>query len=123
MRIISFIEDRNVIRIILTHLGLWLIRSRPPPKKHTSIETVSAIAANATLASVLEIFLAKTTAFVWVYPWWGATTVFISVYIPFFVISAYCYDWKPAIQKKFIGGLFALNVAMLIIFGAVLGWI
>ena len=34
MRIISFIEDAQVIRDILTHLGLWLIRSRPPPKIH-----------------------------------------------------------------------------------------
>jgi hypothetical protein len=32
MRIISFIEDQQVIREILTHLGLWLFRSRPPPK-------------------------------------------------------------------------------------------
>ena len=32
MRIISFIEDQQVIRDILTHLGLWLVRSRPPPK-------------------------------------------------------------------------------------------
>ena len=32
MRIISFIEDPQVIRDILTHLGLWLVRSRPPPK-------------------------------------------------------------------------------------------
>jgi len=34
MRIISFIEDAQVIREILTHLGLWLARSRPPPKIH-----------------------------------------------------------------------------------------
>ena len=34
MRIISFIEDAQVIREILTHLGLWLFRSRPPPKIH-----------------------------------------------------------------------------------------
>jgi hypothetical protein len=34
MRIISFIEDRQVIRDILMHLGLWLVRSRPPPKIH-----------------------------------------------------------------------------------------
>ena len=34
MRIISFIEDSQVIRDILTHLGLWLVRSRPPPKIH-----------------------------------------------------------------------------------------
>ena len=32
MRIISFIEDRQVIRDILQHLELWLVRSRPPPK-------------------------------------------------------------------------------------------
>ena len=37
MRIISFIEDRQVIRNILTHLGLWLFRSRPPPKIRTGI--------------------------------------------------------------------------------------
>ena len=34
MRIISFIEDRQVIRAILEHLGIWLVRSRPPPKIH-----------------------------------------------------------------------------------------
>jgi len=32
MRIISSIEDPSVIRAILAHLGLWLVRSRPPPK-------------------------------------------------------------------------------------------
>jgi len=37
MRIISFIEDPSVIREILTHLGLWLVRSRPPPKMRTAI--------------------------------------------------------------------------------------
>jgi hypothetical protein len=34
MRIISSIEDPSVIRDILIHLGLWLIRARPPPKIH-----------------------------------------------------------------------------------------
>lgn len=29
---ISFIEDPSVIRDILNHLGLWLVRARPPPK-------------------------------------------------------------------------------------------
>ena len=37
MRIISFIEDPLVIRDILRHLGLWLVRSRPPPKVHAAI--------------------------------------------------------------------------------------
>ena len=34
MRIISSIEDPSVIRDILKHLGIWLVRSRPPPKTH-----------------------------------------------------------------------------------------
>jgi hypothetical protein len=34
MRIISFIEDRQVIRAILKHQGLWLAKTRPPPKNH-----------------------------------------------------------------------------------------
>jgi len=34
MRIISFIEDREVIQTILKHLGLWLVKSRRTPKAH-----------------------------------------------------------------------------------------
>jgi hypothetical protein len=34
MRVISAIDDRQVIRVILEHLGLWLARARPPPKAH-----------------------------------------------------------------------------------------
>ena len=34
MRIISFIEDPSVIQDILNHLGLWLVKARPPPKAH-----------------------------------------------------------------------------------------
>jgi hypothetical protein len=78
---------------------------------------------NAAFAGVLEIFLAKTPAFVWVYPWWGAFPVFVLVYIPFFLAAFYCYDWKPSIQKRFIGTLFTINVLSLIVFAGVLKWI
>jgi len=78
---------------------------------------------NAALFSFIEIFLAKTPAFVWVYPWWGAIPVCITVYVPFFLASMYCYDWKPATQRAFIGGMFALNVIMLILFAGILKWI
>jgi hypothetical protein len=78
---------------------------------------------NAVLFSIIEIFLAQTPAFAWVYPWWGAVPVFITVYIPFFVASFLCYDWKPATQVKFIGGLAALNAAMLVVFALILRWI
>ncbi len=78
---------------------------------------------NAALISFIEIFLAKTPAFVWVYPWWGAVTVFLTVYIPFFVAAFYVYDWKPEAQKRFLVSLLIVNVAALILFAGVLKWI
>ncbi len=32
MKIISFIEDEEVISKILKHLGLWEVKQRPPPR-------------------------------------------------------------------------------------------
>jgi hypothetical protein len=78
---------------------------------------------NAAFVSFLEIFLAKTPAFVWVYPWWGSVTVFLTVYIPFFVAAFYVYDWKPEAQKRFLVTLAVVNVAALVLFVGVLGWI
>ena len=34
MRVIAFIEDQEVIRKILVHLGLWEIKTRPRPVAH-----------------------------------------------------------------------------------------
>jgi len=32
MKIISFIEDGQLIKKILKHLGLWEVKQRPPPR-------------------------------------------------------------------------------------------
>jgi hypothetical protein len=63
--------------------------------------------------SLVEIFLAWTPAFIWVYPWWGAIPVFITTYIPFFLASYLIYDREPKVQKKWIGSLAAVNVVLL----------
>jgi hypothetical protein len=34
MRIVSFIEDREVIKAILKHLGLWMVKLPLAPKAH-----------------------------------------------------------------------------------------
>ena len=78
---------------------------------------------NAALLSFIEIFLAKTPAFHWVYLWWGALPVFVTVYIPFFVVSFLCYDWKPKVQGVVIGTLFVVATLMMIVFAGVLKWI
>ncbi len=69
----------------------------------------------ALLFSVVEIFLAATPAFIWVYRWWGALPVFITTYIPFFLASNYVPDWEPKKRNLFLGGLIAVNVLLLVI--------
>ena len=78
---------------------------------------------NAAGFSIIEIFLARTPAFAWVYPWWGAFPVFITTYIPFFLAAFYCYDWKPKTQKTFILALLGINVTLLVVFAGILKWI
>lgn len=68
---------------------------------------------NAAFFSAVEIFLASTPAFIWVYPWWGAIPVFITTYIPFFLAAFLVPDAKPRTQKIFVGGLAAVNVLLL----------
>ncbi len=77
---------------------------------------------NAALASIIEIFLVTTPIFVWVHEWWNALTVFIFVYIPFFVGATYAYDWTPRRQQLVIGSIFIID-AILLIPGVLLGMI
>jgi hypothetical protein len=78
---------------------------------------------NAAFFSIVEIFLAKTPAFVWIYPWWGALPVFITVYIPFFLAAFYCYDWQPRKQIAFIGTVAGIDLLAIVIFAGILHWI
>jgi hypothetical protein len=78
---------------------------------------------NAAFFSIIEIFLARTPTFVWVYPWWGAFPVFITVYIPFFLAAFYCYDWKPKTQVTFIASLAAIDAVFMLVFAGLLRWI
>ncbi len=79
--------------------------------------------ASAAFFGFSEILVVNTPMFTWVYPWWGSVTVFITVYIPFFLVSMLCYDWKPKTQAISIGSLAVVNATMMIVFAGVLKWI
>ena len=95
-----------------------------PKKKILGLPAPLAIGlGNAALASILEIFLSRTNAFHWAYwPWWATWTVFLTVYIPFFVVAAYAYYWPRKKQLLFLGIGAAINIGMLVVF-IPLGWI
>jgi hypothetical protein len=79
--------------------------------------------ADAAFYSIIEIFLSKTPAFHWVYPWWGALPVFVTVYIPFFLVSNFSYDWPGKKQRRVIGTIFGCDAAAFVLFALLLGWI
>ncbi|MHA1146622.1 MAG: hypothetical protein ACTSR8_00070 [Promethearchaeota archaeon] len=113
------------LSLMFSIAGLAMSRILPdePNKKIGPLPVKLVIGiANATLASIIEIFLVMTPVFVWVWPWWNAWTVFIFVYIPFFVGAAYCYYWESKRQKLVIGSLALVNIIMLLIFIPI-GWI
>ena len=76
----------------------------------------------AAAAAIIEIFLVRTPTFVWVYPFWGALPVFITVYIPFFAAAVYAYDAPLKQSMTLVGALGAVDLAGLVVFG-LLGWI
>ncbi len=107
------------LSLMFSIAGLAMSRILPedPKEKMFGVPKKLAIGiGNAALASIIEIFLIMTPTFVWVWEWWNALTVFIFVYIPFFVGGAYAYYWKPKTQKWVIGSLVIINVAMLVFF-------
>ncbi len=81
------------------------------------------VVGNAAFFSIFEIFLATTPAFHWVYPWWGAFPVFITVYIPFFAAAVWAYDANPRNQVIWIGSVALVDAAMMGVFAGILGWI
>ena len=69
----------------------------------------------AVFCGAVEIFLAWTPAFIWVYPWWGAIPVFITTYIPFFVGAYKIYDIEIKKQIKVVGTMVCINLLLLAI--------
>ena len=67
----------------------------------------------ALLFSVVEIFLAATPAFIWVYKWWGAIPVFITTYIPFFIAAIYVPDTSKKFKIIFFSVISAVNLILL----------
>jgi hypothetical protein len=97
-------------------LAMHKLLPEDPKKKILGINNRVLFAiANAAFFSLMEIFLASTPAFIWVYPWWGTIPVFITTYIPFFLAAFLVPDTKPKTQGLFIGSLALLNVLLLCI--------
>lgn len=97
-------------------LATYKLLPEDPSKKVLGINNRWFFAvANALFFSLVEIFLATTPAFIWVYKWWGAIPVFITTYIPFFLAAYLVPDAKPKTQKIFLASVWGTAALLLII--------
>lgn len=87
-----------------------------------------AVALGLSLLSVaVELFLHTTGLFHWDYWWWNVATFPVIVvfgYLWFFLFAAWVYDAPDQNARwRRVGGLAAIDVALVFVFGVLLGWI
>lgn len=79
------------------------------------------------LSVAVELFLHETGTFHWEYWFWNVATFPVIVvfgYLWFYLFAAWVYDApdQPARWRR-VGGLAAVDVALIVVFGVVLGWL
>jgi hypothetical protein len=79
------------------------------------------------LCVVVEIFLNAVDALTWDWAWWSVRSpipIVIFGYLHFFVVAFWVHDMKTLRSKLItVGSIYAVDVAGLVLFGAMLGWI
>lgn len=79
------------------------------------------------LAVAVELFLRETGTFHWDYWFWNVASFPVIVvlgYLWFFLFAGWVYDAPDQNSRwRRVGGLAAVDVALVVVFGVVLGWI
>jgi hypothetical protein len=75
----------------------------------------------------VEVLLNAVDALTWDWPWWDANSpwlIFLFGYLHFFLVSFWVHDME-SLKKKvyFVGGLFAFDLLLIVVFGVILGWL
>jgi hypothetical protein len=75
----------------------------------------------------VEVLLNAIGALTWEYGWWSAGApwlVFLIGYLPFFLVSFWVHDMESVRKKAaVVGGIYGVNLAALLVFGVMLGWL
>lgn len=86
-----------------------------------------AVALGLSVVSVLvEVFLHASGRFHWHYWWWGLDSLPVIVilgYLWFYMYAAWAFDAPSRRRWQLIGGLAAMDVGLILVFGVVLGWL
>lgn len=75
----------------------------------------------------VEVLLNSVGALTWDYAWWSAGApwlIFLLGYLPFFAVSFWVHDMSSIRGKAItVGTIFGVDLAAILIFGLILGWL
>jgi hypothetical protein len=82
---------------------------------------------NSVFCVFVEVLLNRADALVWEYPWWNFPNVWLIVlfgYLPFMTVAFWVYDMERIRNKiTAVSAICAVDLAAIILFGVLLGWI
>jgi hypothetical protein len=82
---------------------------------------------NSVFCVFVEVLLNRADALVWEYPWWNFPNVWLIVlfgYLPFMTMAFWVYDMEMIRNKiTAVSAVYAVDLAAIILFGVLLGWI
>lgn len=110
--------------------GIGFAKMLPPDKRMKVLGIPNRLffaIAGSIFCVIVEILLNAANALTWDYAWWNARApwlIFLVGYLPFFLVSFWVYDMESVRKKAMtVGAILGFDLACLLIFGAVLGWI
>ncbi len=127
---VIFVGLNIEISLMFAILGIVFIKMLPKDKEQKILGIPNRwffIVVNSLLCVFIEVFLNGANALIWEYWWWNVPFIPLIVifgYGTFMVVSFWVYDMERIEdQRRTVGVIFAVDIAAIILFAGILGWI
>ena len=120
------------IMFLFSFAGIVFVKSLPEDRELKILgmnNRVFMVLAFSIFSVMIELVLRSAGIFHWEYWFWGTPwglpTIVVFGYATFYAMSAWLYDMgdNRAKQFKVLGGLAAIDIAGIVLFGLILGWL
>lgn len=127
---VIFVGLNIEISLMFAILGIVFIKMLPKDKEQKILGVPNRwffVVVNSLLCVFIEILLNAANALIWEYWWWNVPFIPLIVvfgYGTFMVVSFWVYDMERIEDKlRTVGVIFAVDIAAIVLFAGVLGWI
>ena len=127
---VIFVGLNIEISLMFAILGIVFIKMLPKDKEQKILGIPNRwffVVVNSLLCVFIEIFLNGANALIWEYWWWNVPFIPLIVifgYGTFMVVSFWVYDMeRTEDQRRTVGVIYAVDIAAIILFAGILGWI